>query len=211
MTFDDAGLQRRMRMLRGQGMDPARRYHFPIVGFNYRLTNVAAAILCGQMERREVIVRRRREIVAIYAGELADVPGIGLRQDADWADTAPWLASCLVDPGLFGCRRDDLAESLADRGIETRPMFIPIHRMPPYHDAARKRRTELPVTDRLGSLGLMLPTYPQMADDITDCLSGDLNKDFSQLWKAIEEFVPLPDNLSVGAPLTKEETQLLPA
>lgn len=165
VTFDDAGLERRMRMLRGQGMDPARRYHFPIVGFNYRLTNVAAAILCGQMERHEAIVRRRREIVAIYAEELADVPGIGLRQDADWADTAPWMASCLVDPGLFGCRRDDLAESLADRGIETRPMFIPIHRMPPYHDAARKRRTELPVTDSLGSLGLMLPTYPQMADD----------------------------------------------
>lgn len=57
----------------------------------------------------------------------------------------------------------------------------------------------------------VIDKYPQMADDITDCLSGDLNKDFSQLWKAIEEFVPLPDSLSVGAPLTKEETQLLPA
>ncbi len=165
VTFDDAGLERRMRMLRGQGMDPAVRYHFPIVGFNYRLTNVAAAILCGQMERREAIVARRREIVAAYAGELAGVPGIGLRQDADWADTAPWMASCLVDPGLFGCRRDDLAEGLATRGIETRPMFIPIHRMPPYRDAAKKRRTDLPVTDRLGATGIMLPTYPQMTDD----------------------------------------------
>jgi perosamine synthetase len=165
VTFADPGLERRMRMLRGQGMDPAQRYHFPIVGFNYRLTNVAAAILCGQMERREAIVSRRREIVACYAAELADTPGIGLRQDAPWAETAPWMASCLVDPGRFGCRRDDLAAALADRGIDTRPMFIPIHRLPPYEQAARKRRTELPVTDRLGSLGLMLPTYPQLTDD----------------------------------------------
>ena len=165
VTFADPGLERRMRMLRGQGMDPARRYHFPIVGFNYRLTNVAAAILCGQMERREAIVARRREIVALYAAELAGVPGIGLRTDAPWAETAPWMAACLVDPGRFGCVRDDLAATLADRGIDTRPMFIPIHRLPPYEPAARKRRTDLPVTDRLGSLGLMLPTYPQLTDN----------------------------------------------
>ena len=57
----------------------------------------------------------------------------------------------------------------------------------------------------------VIDKYPHMADDITDCLSGDLNKDFSQLWKAIEEFVPLPDSLSVGAPLAKEASQLQPA
>lgn len=164
VTFSDSGLERRMRMLRGQGMDPAQRYHFPIVGFNYRLTNVAAAILCGQLERRQAIVSRRQEIVALYAAGLEGVPGIGLRDDAAWAQPAPWLASCLVDPGLFGCRRDDLAEGLANRGIETRPMFIPIHRLPPYRDAARKRRTDLPVTDRLGAMGIMLPAYPQMTD-----------------------------------------------
>lgn len=165
VTFSDPGLERRMRMLRGQGMDPARRYHFPIVGFNYRLTNVAAAILCGQMERRAAIVSRRQAIVDLYAREFVGVPGIGLRQDAPWAEAAAWMASCLVDPGHFGCRRDDLAIALAERGIDTRPMFIPIHRLPPYEQSARKRRTDLPVTDNLGSLGLMLPTYPQMTDD----------------------------------------------
>ena len=57
----------------------------------------------------------------------------------------------------------------------------------------------------------VIDKYPHMADDITDCLSGDVNKDFSQLWKAIEEFVPLPDSLPVGAPLAKEEPRLQPA
>lgn len=165
VTCDDPDLAKKLRLLRGQGMDPNRRYHFPVVGFNYRLTNVAAAILCGQMERKDAIVGRRREIVERYARELSEVPGIGVRQDANWADTAPWMASCLVDAGHFGCHRDELATALAARGVETRPMFIPIHRLPPYLDAAERRGTDLPVSDRLAELGLMLPTYPQLTDD----------------------------------------------
>lgn len=165
VTFRDPQLGRRMTMLRGQGMDPGRRYHFPIVGFNYRMTNVAAAILCGQMERRDELFARRREIVELYAAELADIPGIALREDAPWAAAAAWMASCVVDPTRFGCTRDELAATLKDRGIDTRPMFIPIHRLPPYKPAARKRRTALPVTDRLGALGLMLPTFSLLSDD----------------------------------------------
>jgi perosamine synthetase len=165
VTCDDPELAARMRLLRGQGMDPNRRYHFPIVGFNFRLTNVAAAILCGQMERREAIVGRRREIVELYARELSGVPGISVRQDAPWADTAPWMASCLVDAGRFGCHRDELATALTARGVETRPLFIPIHKLPPYVDAAERRGTDLPVTDGLANLGLMLPTYPKLSDD----------------------------------------------
>jgi len=118
VTFREPQLERRMRMLRGQGVDPARRYHFPIVGFNYRMTNVAAAILCGQMERRQEIVARRQEIVSLYAVHLADIPGITIREDADWATVAPWMASCVVDPGRFGCTRDDLADRLENIGID---------------------------------------------------------------------------------------------
>lgn len=165
VTFQDPQLERRMSMLRGQGMDPNKRYHFPIVGYNYRMTNVAAAILCGQMERREELVARRRQILKLYAESLADIPGIALRDDAPWAEVAPWMASCIVDPGRFGCTRDDLATALKETGIDTRPMFIPIHRLPPYRKAASKRRTMLPVTDRLGALGLMLPTFTQLADE----------------------------------------------
>lgn len=164
VTFQDPQFERRMSMLRGQGMDPNKRYHFPIVGYNYRMTNVAAAILCGQMERREQLISRRHRLLELYAEELADVPGITVREDAPWAEVAPWMASCIVDPGRFGCTRDDLATALTEAGIDTRPMFIPIHRLPPYRTAARKRRTSLPVTDKLGALGLMLPTFTQLAD-----------------------------------------------
>jgi perosamine synthetase len=163
VTFSNPRLEQRIAMLRGQGMDPQRRYYFPIVGFNYRMTNVAAAILCAQMERRQELLQRRQRLLDIYAERLTDIPGIALRDDATWATTTPWMASCLVDAGRFGCTRDELADSLKRHGIDTRPMFIPIHRLPPYQSSARKRRTALPVTDRLSALGLMLPTYSQLA------------------------------------------------
>ena len=146
-------------------MDPKRRYHFPIVGFNYRMTNVAAAILCGQLERRQAIVARRREIVSLYNQHLADIPGISVREDASWATVSPWLASCLIDAEHFGCNREQLSLSLKASGVDTRPFFEPLHRLPPYRIAATERGTKLPVTDALASSGLMLPTYPTLTDE----------------------------------------------
>lgn len=174
VSLNDPLLQKRMSMLRGQGMDPNRRYHFPIVGFNYRMTNVAAAILCGQLERRHEMLARRQEIVELYSRELVAIPGIILREDASWATPSPWLACCLVHREQFGCDRDQLAEALRDHGIDSRPLFEPLHQLPPYRQAARERGTRLPVTDRLAGAGLMLPTYPQLTDDdvraICDCI-----------------------------------------
>lgn len=76
VTFSRDDLTQRMRMLRGHGMDPARRYHFPIVGFNYRMSNLTAALLCAQLERRAALVARRREIVRLYEERLRRQPGL---------------------------------------------------------------------------------------------------------------------------------------
>lgn len=165
ITLDDPALERRARMLKGQGVDPDRRYFFPIVGYNYRLTNLAAAILCAQIERAEAIVARRRGIFARYREGLAGVPGIGLQPTADWAEPTPWLFSVTVDEARFGRSRDELAALLARRGIETRPFFIPVHRLPPYRRESAARGESLPVTDRLGATGLNLPTFTAMSDE----------------------------------------------
>src|SRR5262249_29735594 len=69
-----------------------------------------------------------------------------------------------VNPREFGCSRDDLMAYLAARGVETRPMFLPLHHMPPFREQARQRNEDLPVTDRLGSDGIMLPTFSQLSD-----------------------------------------------
>ncbi|MEI6239439.1 MAG: GNAT family N-acetyltransferase [Planctomycetia bacterium] len=167
ITFQEPIMERRYKMLRGQGMDPDRRYYFPIIGFNYRMTNVAAAILCGQMERRAAIMERRRRIWSRYVERLSTVPGIGLRRENDWSETSPWMFACLVDEKTFGTSRDHLARALHDRRIETRPMFVPLHSLPPYRQALVAAR-ELPVTDGLGATGIMLPTYTGLADHDID-------------------------------------------
>ena len=163
ITFQDPHMERRYRMLRGQGMDPDRRYFFPIVGFNFRMTNVAAAILCGQMERREQILDRRRQIWNQYVDRLSRISGIQLRPTHDWAEISPWMFACLVDEQRLGISRDDLAAGLLEHGIETRPMFVPLHTLPPYRHLLH-RTAPLPVTDRLGEQGIMLPTFTALTD-----------------------------------------------
>lgn len=163
ITFQDPHLERRFRMLRGQGMDPDKRYFFPIVGFNYRMTNVAAALLCAQMERRGEIQWRRRAVWSQYVERLARIPGIELRPPHDWSEISPWMFACLVDEDRLGVNRDELAAALLQRGIETRPMFVPLHRLPPYRDVAR-RTPPLPVTDLLGDQGIMLPTFTTLTE-----------------------------------------------
>lgn len=164
VTVSDDRLDTRLRTLRGQGMDPNRRYFFPITGYNFRLTNLAAAILCAQMERREAILDRRRAIYAEYNRQLAGVPGVGLQPVADWADISPWMYACTIDPVRFGATRDELMRHLAERNVETRPMFISLHTLPPFREESRRRGECLPVTDRLSETGVMLPTYNQLTD-----------------------------------------------
>jgi perosamine synthetase len=168
VTAQDPHLAIRMRTLRGQGMDPDRRYYFPVTGYNFRLTNVACAMLCAQLERREELVRERQRVFARYSENLKDVPGIGLQKTADWAVPTPWLYSITVDSKEFGIDRDALMAKLAEKGIETRPFFVPLHSLPPFREDARRRGTHLPITDWLGYSGMNLPTYTQLSDDAVD-------------------------------------------
>jgi perosamine synthetase len=166
ITTDDDDLAARVRLFRGQGMDPERRYWFPIVGHNFRLTNVACAILCAQLERFDEMVAARRAVFARYAERLSAVAGVGLQPVAAWAEQAPWLFSVTINPDSFGCSRDELAERMAGAGVDTRPLFIPVHRLPPYNDALTPL-SGLPITDTLADSGLSLPTSSVMtAEDI---------------------------------------------
>jgi perosamine synthetase len=165
LTTNDDDLNARMKLYRGQGMDLGRRYFFPVVGYNYRLTNIAAALLCAQMERRHEIFHRRVEIFARYTEQLGTVQGIGLQADIAGQTRAPWLYSILLGED-FGRTRDELAAILADSGIETRPFFIPVHTLPPYASASNP--LQLPVTQRLAHQGMNLPTFSQMTDAEVD-------------------------------------------
>lgn len=160
----DPQLEIRVRTLRGQGMDPNRRYYFPVTGYNFRLTNIASAILCAQLERRDEIVARRQAIFRLYDRHLAGIPGIGFQPVASWAQPAPWLYCVAIDQDAFGRSRDDVMEALATEGIESRPFFLSLHRLPPFREESERRGEVLPVTDRLSESGINLPTFNGLSE-----------------------------------------------
>lgn len=164
LCLDSGPLETRVRTLRGQGMDPHRRYYFPVTGYNFRLTNVACAILCAQLERRDAIVGRRREIAQGYRAALDGIPGIGFQPVAEWAEPAPWLFCITVEEEMYGRNRDQLAADLEAVEIETRPFFVPLHELPPFREESRARGDRLPQTEVLSASGLNLPTFTQMTD-----------------------------------------------
>ncbi len=172
VTLNDPQLYVRLKMLRGQGMDPKRRYYFPITGYNFRLTNVACGILCAQLERREEIFSKRKNVFQQYQEALTDVPGISFQPVADWADAAPWMYSIVIDPSEFGHTRDELIGILKDGGIDSRPFFHPLHTLPPFLEAASKQPHDLDVTNELARNGLMLPTYNQLAQTDIERISS---------------------------------------
>ena len=159
LVTDDADLAARARHLRGQGVSPVRTYWHDEIGFNYRMTNIAAAIGCAQLERVEQTLAAKREIARWYRTRLDGVPGVGLRRDADWASPVHWMVCVLVEPLI----RDPLIASLAARGIDTRPFFYPAHTLPMYRTDAT-----FPVAERLGASGLNLPSWPGLTEAQVD-------------------------------------------
>jgi len=168
ITLNDSQLYTRLKMLRGQGMDPKRRYWFPITGYNFRLTNVACGILCGQLERREEIISKRRAVFARYDENLSNLKGVYLQPNASWAVTAPWMYSIQINPDEFGMTRDRVIQELRVQGIDSRPFFYPLHTLPPYIEAASRQSNPLDITNELGANGLMLPTFNKLSTSEID-------------------------------------------
>jgi perosamine synthetase len=102
---------------------------------------------------------RRKEIFSAYRKMLQGIPGIDFQPCAPWAEPASWLFCITVDKKVYGRSRDELMFLLAENGIETRPFFLSLHKLPPFREASRNRGEQLPVTDQLSAIGMNLPTY----------------------------------------------------
>jgi len=152
LVTNDAALAERARFLRDHAMDPVRRYYHPEIGFNYRMTNIQAAIGCAQLEQAETILERRKTIAAAYQAGLAGIPGLVLPPAEAWAENVYWMYSVLVEPA-FGPDRDAVREGLRAAGVDSRPFFVPLHELPPYRTAGR-----FPVATRLARTGINLPS-----------------------------------------------------
>jgi perosamine synthetase len=167
----------RARYLTTQAKDDPVEYIHHAVGYNYRLTNLQAALGCAQMEKLEEFVQRKRCLAARYTAHLAHLPGIILPAEASWARSTYWLYTILIQEPLCRWRSREVLTWLAQQGIQCRPLWQPLHRSPAY--AALPRRT-CPVADRLyrqalslpSSVGLTSEQQQQVIDSLKACLAA---------------------------------------
>jgi perosamine synthetase len=161
LVTNDERLARSARQLKGQGVDPERRYWFPVVGFNYRMTNIQAAIGLAQLEQADWHLAQRRRIAESYQKHLADVRGVSLQPELPGYRNSFWMTSLVLDESLPP--RDTVMQQLAEDGIETRPFFHPAHELPIYEGCCTGQ--DFPVAARISRQGLNLPTSADLGDD----------------------------------------------
>jgi perosamine synthetase len=169
VTTNDADLAARLRLLRGQGMDPQRRYWFPVIGYNYRMTNIEAALGLGQLEGVDRKLAQRKTIAAAYDARLSSNPLVVTPQTPPWSTSVNWLYTVLLDVATAE-DRDEVGRRMDADGIETRPIFYPMHQMPPYFEAD----AHYPVADSAARRGLSLPTHVQLTESDLDRICESL-------------------------------------
>lgn len=146
----------KMRILKDHGMNPNKRYWHDVIGFNYRMTNLQAALGIPQLDRIDKLIEKKTWIARTYKELLREANNLVHAPEMPWAKNVYWFYSILVHKN----RRDKAIEFLGQQGIETRPFFYPIHSLPPY-----SRGLKLPTAEELSARGLNLPSGPKITED----------------------------------------------
>lgn len=154
IATDNSDWAERARYLTTQAKDDPLEYIHGAIGYNYRLTNIQAAMGCAQLELLDIYIAAKKRIAETYYLSLNNVPGIRVMPQADWAESVFWLYTVLVDEFEFGMDSRALLHHLDAARIQTRPLWQPMHRSSP-HRAAQSYRCE--VADRLNREALSLP------------------------------------------------------
>ena len=157
VTTGNSDLADRVSHLKGQGLAKDREYWHDVIGYNYRMTNICAAIGCAQLESVEATLARKREIAALYKSQLKGT-AFELHREAPGTYHSYWMISILLPDATC---RDALREHLLDNGIETRPVFYPIHTMPMY---SRPNQTYA-VAVEIAARGINLPSFPDLTNE----------------------------------------------
>ncbi len=145
-------LAKEIQFIKDHAMDPSRRYWHPKIGFNFRMTNIQAAIGLAQLERVEKILSLRSAHERQYRKLLKGVEGISLQPVAEWAEPVQWMHSVLIEDS-FGTARDDVMKKLKEQRIDSRPFFYPNHLLPPYDIGER-----LEACEEIARKGMNLPS-----------------------------------------------------
>jgi perosamine synthetase len=166
---------RDLRVLRDHGMTPGKKYHHEVLGFNYRLTNLQAAVGLGQLERLDDILAKRSQIASWYQTGLSNRRGVQWRPNLDYSESAFWLATMTLEREEW---RDPLMEHLRQSGIEPRPMIFPVH-FAPYLGIDRDTKA-FPVSRSVSLRSVHLPSSTSLTEAdverVCDAVTGWLDR-----------------------------------
>jgi dTDP-4-amino-4,6-dideoxygalactose transaminase len=176
LASDDKALIDRARFLSQQARDPFPHYEHTEIGYNYRMSNVLAAIGRGQLALLDERVQRRRQIFAYYRQALEGVPGIDFMPEAAYGRANRWLSVILITPEQFGADREAVRLALEAENIESRPVWKPMHLQPVFRTTHPCRKVGGSVSQDLFARGLCLPSgtamTPQDQDRVIDTILG---------------------------------------
>jgi perosamine synthetase len=181
VVMSDTELLKKTYHLKTQAVSPEREYWHDMLGFNYRMTNICAAIGLAQLEHVNEILEKKRRIALWYDKYL---PTNQVRRQSEPANTRHswWLYSILVSPE----HRDDLRAHLRKAGIETRPLFPPVHTMPHcLHEV------DFPVARSLSEQGISLPSYPGLEEEQVEFIARTI-------FEFLKRFESVPSNIKTG-------------
>ena len=157
VVTNDKNLSERVLRYKGQGLAKYRQYWHDLIGYNYRMTNICAAIGLAQIEQSESFLEQKRRVFKTYKTNLINL-NLTFQEENLNVRHSFWMVNILVNEGI---NRDDLMNYLEDNGVETRPVFYPVHTMPMYAD----RYKRCSVAEDIASRGVTLPSFPGLTDE----------------------------------------------
>jgi len=165
VVTNDEEIAERAKSLKDLCFPKSKRiYLHSDVGFNYRLTNIQAAIGLAQLERIDELAEMRRRNAYLYNEYLKDVEGIKRPSEKEWAKNVYWMYSIIIGDE-FGMSRDDLMKKLEEKGVETRPFFIPMHEQPVFQKMGLFKGERYPVAEELARKGMYLPSSSGLREE----------------------------------------------
>lgn len=171
VVTNDQAIYDKLVHYKGQGLAKNRQYWHDVIGYNYRMTNICAAIGVAQLENAKDVIEKKRKIAEAYRHNLEGLPLKVLWQSSDIVNSF-WMVTIALDDAS---QRDALRTHLDKDLIETRPTFYPVHTMPMYLE-----KKTYPVAEKLGARGMNLPSYPALTNADVEFICTSIKNFFNK-------------------------------
>jgi perosamine synthetase len=173
VVTNDKTLHDRSVHFKGQGLAKHREYWHDVIGYNYRMTNICAAIGLAQLENIEQVLVNKKRVAVTYRSLLSNTPIVFHDEIGENVYHSYWMCSILTSDAK---ERDALREHLENSGIETRPLFYPVHTMPMYSNQYHRH----PIAENIGWRGINLPSYPELKQEQIEYICNIINEFFNR-------------------------------